>query len=206
VAIATSSSASLELGLPAQRGDRYRDDDLARAEPSGHPAGDNRRRPRCDAVVDDDGAPAAEVERGPATAVEAQPPGQFEPRVFFDHLELYLAEAGRAHGRVVDEPYAALSYGADREFRMPRATEFAHGQHVERRADHLGHLPGDRNAAAGQAENDGAFVGESAHGIREPLSRFGAVLEDRGHTTTSSAEPRARGACRTIRRRTSTSE
>ncbi len=90
---------------------------------------------------------------GPSAAVGALPPVEFDGFPF-DHLaHLLVADAQVRHHIVVHDDAAAAGQRTHRQFRPPRHAQLPDQEHVQLRMQSRGDLPADRNAAAGQPED-----------------------------------------------------
>ncbi|GAA2811215.1 hypothetical protein GCM10020219_099130 [Nonomuraea dietziae] len=80
---------------------------------------------------------------------------------------------------MVQNAHAVLADRAERQLRPDGHAELAHQDDVERRPDGVGHLEGDRDAAAGKTEDDDVLTGQRAQFLSETPSRFAAIGEHR---------------------------
>jgi len=97
-----------------------------------------------------------------------------------DGLERLRRDAkGADDSRVVDG-LAAAGDGADGEFVLAGSTELAYGDDVHGQVQCVGYFVGDRNAAAGQAENDGVLqIREGGNCVGENAAGFFAIVVHR---------------------------
>ena len=70
---------------------------------------------------------------------------QLNPLLAFDCVHVIAAKVRRTHYRVVDDPHAALTDGAEGQLGLKRHTELAHDKNVQRRLQRLGHLERHRH-------------------------------------------------------------
>jgi hypothetical protein len=121
-------------------------------------SGGAHRRAGGEAVVDDDRAPAPQLERRAVAAVRAG--------ALVEHALLRLDGPGHrvlAHTRhrddvVVQHSDPAGGDGAHRQLLVSGHAQLAHEQHVERRSESPSDARRDRHAAAGQPEDDDRVV------------------------------------------------
>ncbi len=131
-------------------------------------------------VVHHDHRPAAEGHPGPVAAEPAGLPGELRLLGVLDRRQVLARDPADADDVLADDPYAALTDGAEAELTMGGHTELADHDHVERRTEGPGHGEGHRDAAARQAQYDGMFRLQRAEGLGEPLAGVRAVGEVHG--------------------------
>ncbi len=96
-----------------------------------------------------------------------------------DLAQLIGGDPQAAQHVVVDHHAPTAGQRSDGELLVARGAELADDERVQRRAQRVGHLVGDRNAAARQAEHH--HVGSAPIGLQqtgENLSGLVPVLED----------------------------
>ena len=85
----------------------------------------------------------------------------------------------RSASCAVHEHHAVLADCTDCELGLERRAELAHDHHVERRAQRLGHLVGDDDAAARQADDERMLGAQMLEGSGKLPAGVPAVAERR---------------------------
>jgi hypothetical protein len=85
-----------------------------------------------------------------------------------------------AHHVLVEHAHVAFGDRTNPQLRVARRANLAHDEHVERRAERVGDLVGDRHAAACQPDHDWVFCGERPQAIGQLSAGIAAVGESAG--------------------------
>ena len=154
-------------------GHRNRQDDPRGAELPGDPAGDPGRGSGGDPVVDDHGDAPGEVLPGPALPEPDHPVLQHGAFVVLDSLQLRVADPGMGQHAFFQHAGAALPDGAHGKLGLVGKSQLPHHDHVQRRVEGGGDFEGDRDAAAGQAQDHDVLAPQ----FREPPSQLPAGVD-----------------------------
>ena len=116
--------------------DRNRQHDLLHLCPAQRSNTGPDRRPRSDAVIDDDHRPLAYRYRGSSAAIERLAALDFIQLCCCFPLEVLIAYTDLRDHPVVEDALrlVAVSHGADGQLRLMGRAELAHDQNVQRRA------------------------------------------------------------------------
>ena len=118
-----------------------------------YPAGDPRGGTGGDAVVDDDCDPPGQVLAQPSLPEAGHTVLQHGAFVVFDGLQFGLADPGMGKDVVFEYPDPALADRTHGQLRLVGKAQLPHHNHVQRRVEGGGNFEGDRDAAAGQAQD-----------------------------------------------------
>ena len=117
-------------------------------------------------VIDQNHCLAGDLGGATAAPVGSLTTDQFAAFTLGDITELLRGDPQRAQHVVVDNHPSPTGQGPDGELFVPGRAELAHHERVERRTDRGGDLPGHRDAAARQTEDQHVRV--PAVGVEQP--------------------------------------
>ncbi|GLX11389.1 hypothetical protein Misp03_83150 [Microbispora sp. NBRC 16548] len=109
-----------------------------------------------------------------------------------------MAEIREPYDIAVDDDYPTLADGAESQLRLVWHPELAHHDHIQRRAERLGHLVRHRHPTPGQPQDDHILSSATpAHFVGEPYPRIMTIKKHTPTpgTTAQAAIPRGRRAC-----------
>jgi hypothetical protein len=151
-------------------------------------------RPGREPVVDDDHHHAGDVERRGVLAVGLFPALQLASFRTGDALDDVRREVQAAHHVVVEDHHAAAGDRPHGQLLLAGDPEFAHDEHVQRRAQPLRHLVAHWHASAGQGQHhDVGALSVVAEQLGQGPAGIPAVAEDSLRHTRGLPPPRAAG-------------
>ena len=138
------------------------------------------RRPRRDAVVDDDDDPAGDRDARPFSTEPPGASGQLCALLCLDRGELLVCHACIAQNVFVENAGTAFSDRAHRELGLEGDTQLAHDDQLERRAEPARHFGGNGYPTSRQTDDDDVLSAEVREVPREVPTGVGPVLEPHG--------------------------
>jgi hypothetical protein len=169
--------------------DRHRDDDPSGAARAQRAHGGQRRQTGGETVVDDDRRRVPHLDRSASGAVSLDAAVQLNHLALHRGVERLLIHADAPGHRRVEHGGPAFGDCPHSKLRVPRRTELAHDQHVQRRRQCPGDLVPHGHAAARQGNDDGFRRLDRPQPLRQQAPRLAPVGEHpRGHLTPASAQ------------------
>ncbi len=111
----------------------------------------------------------------PSAAVALDPALQLGPLGGLHLRDVGVADQDMLQDVLVEDAHPALPDGAERQLGLGGHAELAHDEYVQRRAERLGDLVGDRHPAARQAEDHHVLPAVVQQPLGQPAARVGAV-------------------------------
>ena len=167
-----------ELAAGRFRCGRYRDDDFGWFGLAKRLDRRQHRRSGGQAVVDEDHRLAGDVERRAVTSVGGLAANQLAGLPFGDVARLLWSDLQSPQDVVIDDQTAAAGQCAEGELLVSRNAELPHDERVQWRFERQRHLVGDRQTAAGQAQDhDVRPAAVARQQRRQYAARLAAVFE-----------------------------
>lgn len=139
------------------------------------PVGGGRGCTCRDPVIHDDGRAPGEIDRGTDAPDDLDASVEFGAFPALDRVDLLRRHLGTRDEVVVEHLDAAFRDGAHGDLGLPRDSEFAHDDDIQRRVERTSHLGCDRDPAARQAEHDRVAQVQRGERLREAAPGVGSV-------------------------------
>jgi hypothetical protein len=163
-----------DRGMPHGHGD----DHPRGAETAGHLHRGVHRRPGRQPVVDQNHRASGHGGRGAAGPVEPLAPGELDALLCGDPGHLLLVQPQLRDQLLREHPNLSARDRPHRELLLPRHTQLAHEQGIERGVERASDLGGDRHSAPRKAEDrDVRRAPVAGESLRQPPTRVAPVTK-----------------------------